>query len=137
MLTGKDLGSAIEKAIELKDVSKAEVARTFKVTPPSVQDWIKRGTIDKSKLPKLWKYFENVVGPEHWGLVEFPPMADDWPFPGIDDFAARYDGLASMERGEIQHAVRQELERIENQRAKRSGKLPPSQPGASPGTAAA
>lgn len=129
MLTGKDLGAAIEKAIKLKKVSKAEVARAFKVRPPSVQDWIKRGTIDKSKLPALWRYFSDVVGPDHWGMVDSHPPAEEWPFPGINDFAARYNGLELMERGEIQSVVRKELERIEAQRTKLSGKSAASQRG--------
>ncbi|WP_144290856.1 S24 family peptidase [Vandammella animalimorsus] len=45
-----------------------EVAEHFGVKPPSVQDWLKRGVISKDKLPELWAYFSDVVGPEHWGL---------------------------------------------------------------------
>lgn len=68
MLTGEQLGAAIRVAIEKKGVSKVTVAAYFGVKPPSVQDWINRGTIGKEKLPKLWAYFADVVGPEHWGL---------------------------------------------------------------------
>lgn len=70
MLSGKQLGAAIEAARLLKNVPKAAMARHFKVSPPSIQDWVKRGTIDKSRLPELWDYFSDVVGPEHWGLGE-------------------------------------------------------------------
>lgn len=71
MLKGKDLGDAIGKAIDLKISSKAvktkaEVAKHFGVKPPSLHDWIKRGVISKDKLPELWRYFSDVVGPEHW-----------------------------------------------------------------------
>lgn len=69
MLTGKALGEAIAQAIEKKGVAKADVARHFGVKPPSVQDWINRGTIDKGRLQQLWQYFGDVVGPEHWGLA--------------------------------------------------------------------
>lgn len=68
MLKGEELGKAIEEAIRLKGVRKAEVARHFRVQGPSLQGWIKTGRIDKGKLPELWAYFSDVVGPEHWGL---------------------------------------------------------------------
>ena len=60
MLSGKDLGRAIEQAINKKIASgsvksKAEVARHFKVQPPSIYDWIKKGSISKDKLPELFK----------------------------------------------------------------------------------
>ncbi len=71
MLTGKELGDALADAIKKKGVSKAEVARHFGVTPPSVQDWIKFGRISKIHIQPLLTYFSDVVGPEHWG---FPPQ---------------------------------------------------------------
>lgn len=79
MLSGKELGQAIELAINKKISSgaiktKAEVARHFKIKPPSIHDWIKKGSISKDKLPELWNYFSDVVGPEHWGLKEIPAM---------------------------------------------------------------
>jgi hypothetical protein len=72
MLTGKELGLAIKSAIELKRVSKSHLAKDFDVKPPAVDDWIKRGTISKDKLQKLWVYFSDVVGPEHWGFASYP-----------------------------------------------------------------
>jgi hypothetical protein len=72
MLTGKELGVAIREAVDLKKVRLADVARHFHVSPPSVQDWINKGTIHKRRLPELWLYFSDVVGPEHWGLSSFP-----------------------------------------------------------------
>ncbi|WP_105454385.1 DNA-binding transcriptional repressor RacR [Escherichia coli] len=77
MLSGKDLGRAIEQAINKKIAfgsvkSKAEIARHFNVQPPSIYDWIKKGSISKDKLPELWRFFSDVVGPEHWGLNEYP-----------------------------------------------------------------
>ena len=68
MLTGTALGAAIEAARKKKGVSKKALGEAFGVQPPSVQDWVNRGTIDKEKLPGLWRYFSDVVGPEHWGL---------------------------------------------------------------------
>lgn len=72
MLTGEKLGQAIKAAIETKAVTQRAVAEHFGVKPPSVQDWIKRGTIGKEKLPQLWDYFADVAGPRHWGLERFP-----------------------------------------------------------------
>jgi SOS-response transcriptional repressor LexA len=74
MLTGEKLGSAIEAAIKLKGVTKKEVAAHFGVQPPSIQDWVKRGTIGKEKLPKLWSYFSDVVPATHWGLDAIPAV---------------------------------------------------------------
>lgn len=74
MISDKELGDAIREAIILKGVTKKSVADYFGVKPPSVQDWIARGTISKEKLPALWEYFSDVVGPEHWGLSSFPSL---------------------------------------------------------------
>lgn len=87
MLTGETLGAAIKAAINLKGVSKVEVAQHFGVKPPSVQDWINRGTISKEKLPDLWEYFSDVVGPEHWGLRGWsglPRASAPSPIPSKD-----------------------------------------------------
>lgn len=77
MLSGIELGRAIEQAINKKisagsAKSKAEIARHFKIKAPSIHDWIKKGSISKEKLPELWNYFSDVVGPEHWGLNGYP-----------------------------------------------------------------
>lgn len=68
MLTGKELGRAINDAIKRKGVSQAQVARHFDIKPPSISDWIKRGTIRKDRIEELVRYFSDVVGPEHWGI---------------------------------------------------------------------
>jgi hypothetical protein len=68
MLTGPDLGAAIEAARIAKGVSKKQLADDFSVKPPSIQGWVKNGRIDKSKLMDVIAYFAGVVGPEHWGL---------------------------------------------------------------------
>lgn len=73
MLTGPELGAAIEEARLKKRVTKRALARHFGVEPPSVQDWVKRGTINKAKLPELWSYFSDVVDLEHWGLSATGP----------------------------------------------------------------
>ncbi|WP_295378429.1 XRE family transcriptional regulator [uncultured Pseudacidovorax sp.] len=89
MLTGKELGAAIRAAIERKGVTQREVADFFGVKPPSVSDWINKGTIGKDKLVKLWQYFDE-VGPEHWGMSSFPtpPKALDSDFlPGFEKLA--------------------------------------------------
>lgn len=68
MLTGPELGAAIEAARIAKGVSKKDLADDFSVKPPSIQGWVKNGRIDKSKLMDVIAYFSDVVGPEHWGL---------------------------------------------------------------------
>lgn len=68
MLTGPELGAAIEAARIAKGVSKKKLADDFEVKPPSVQGWVKNGRIDKSKLMDVIAYFSDVVGPDHWGL---------------------------------------------------------------------
>lgn len=68
MLTGPELGAAIEAARIAKGVSKKNLADDFSVKPPSIQGWVKNGRIDKSKLMDVIAYFSDVVGPEHWGL---------------------------------------------------------------------
>jgi len=68
MLTGPELGAAIEAARIAKGVSKKKLADDFQVKPPSVQGWVKYGRIDKSKLMELIAYFGDVVDHKHWGL---------------------------------------------------------------------
>lgn len=68
MLTGPDLGAAIEAARIKKKIAKNALAEVFGVKPPSIQGWVKNGRIDKSKLIDVMRYFSDVVGPEHWGL---------------------------------------------------------------------
>lgn len=90
MLTGPDLGAAIEAARIAKGVSKKRLADDFQVKPPSVQGWVKNGRIDKSKLMDVIAYFADVVGPEHWGLrpgFSYENIPDD-----LD--AAAYQGPA-------------------------------------------
>jgi len=68
MLTGPELGAAIEAARIAKGVSKKKLADDFSVKPPSIQGWVKNGRIDKSKLMDVIAYFADVVGPSHWGM---------------------------------------------------------------------
>lgn len=89
MLKGTEFGAAIGKAIQLKldagfAKSKAEIARHFNVKPPSLVDWVKKGSVAKDKLPELWRYFSDVAGPSHWGMTpaEWPagltqPLSDE------------------------------------------------------------
>lgn len=79
MLNKKELGKAIEAAIRLKIASGAiktqtEVAAHFSVKPPSINDWKSKGTIAKSRIPELFRYFSDVAGPDHWGLTQA-----EWP----------------------------------------------------------
>lgn len=69
MLTGPELGAAIESARIKKGVSKKKLADDFGVAPPSIQGWVKFGRIDKAKLMELMVYFSDVAPPSHWGLT--------------------------------------------------------------------
>lgn len=106
MLTGPMLGAAIESAREKKGVKKAELARLFAVKPPSIQDWVNKGTISKDKLIPLIRYFSDVVGPEHWGLDSMEaletPAGLDWM-----DFLtfAQDEALAISDRDRRDHVV--------------------------------
>lgn len=82
MLTGKELGAAIDAAIRKKGITKAELAREFGVKPPSVQDWVKHGRISKTHLPHLLAYFADVAGPEHWGLPSGQTAQSSTPLSG-------------------------------------------------------
>ncbi|TFL14027.1 hypothetical protein CSC67_07600 [Pusillimonas caeni] len=73
VLYGKDLALAIERAIEIKIdkgkiKSRTDVAHEFGVSPQAIRGWVRTGSIGKERLPKLWEYFSDVVGPEHWGF---------------------------------------------------------------------
>ncbi|WP_375738049.1 helix-turn-helix transcriptional regulator [Pseudomonas boanensis] len=70
MLTGPELGAAIEAAVAKKGITKKKLAEDFGVKPPSVQGWVKNGRIDKSRLFELLAYFSDVVDASHWGLPE-------------------------------------------------------------------
>lgn len=76
MLKGEKLGAAIEAARIKKGVSKAELARQFKVKAPSVQGWVKNGRISKDTLAEVITYFSDAVGPEHWGLDNSSPFVN-------------------------------------------------------------
>jgi len=69
MLTGKALGEAIKSALDKTEMTQADVARHFKVKPPSVSGWITTGRISKPNFEKLRLLLADVVGPEHWGLA--------------------------------------------------------------------
>ncbi|MGP3789444.1 S24 family peptidase [Pseudomonas sp. B392_1p] len=68
MLTGSELGAAIEAARIKKNVPKNALAKVFGISAPSVNGWVSTGRIDKSKLIEVIRYFSDVVGPDHWGL---------------------------------------------------------------------
>ena len=68
MLTGQELGAAIEAAAAKKGITKKKLAEDFGVKPPSVQGWVKHGRIDKSRLFDLIEYFSDVADASHWGI---------------------------------------------------------------------
>ena len=63
MLSGIELGRAIEAARIKKGVSKADMARTFKVRPPSISGWIDNGRISKENFNLVMEYFADTVTP--------------------------------------------------------------------------
>ena len=74
MLKGKELGAAFRKALELKlaankKLTKKRIASEFGIQPPSLYDWMDRGTIDKEHFSTLWKFFSDVVPASHWGIT--------------------------------------------------------------------
>lgn len=114
MLTGKALGQAIRQAIELKLASgaartKVEIAKHFGVQPPSLHDWINSGTISKDKLPALWAYFADVVGPEHWGMDHIPARAQ--VPPEHLELLALFDKLSSQQQADVLDNLRQTVQR--------------------------
>ena len=79
MINGKEFGAAIGAAIKKKQAAnpglrQKDIAVHFGVKPPSLSDWIKKGSICKSRLSDLWRYFSDVAGPSHWGMTP-----DEWP----------------------------------------------------------
>ena len=69
MIKGAELGKAIETARAKMGISKKDLAARFGVKPPSIQDWVNRGTIDKERLFQLIEFFSGTVDPGHWGLT--------------------------------------------------------------------
>jgi hypothetical protein len=70
MLSGKNLGVALLHAIEIKSISKAQLARDFDVTPQSISAWVNYGRIHKKHIQNLVQYFLPEVSSSHWGLAE-------------------------------------------------------------------
>lgn len=108
MLNKSELGSAIESARLKKGVTKKAMADHFGVKPPSIQDWVKHGRIDKEHLPELFRYFSDVVGPDHWGLAQ-----DDFEFA----YVFYQDILAKLPPSILQALRDLSLATPENQKA--------------------
>lgn len=119
MLTGKELGDALARAMATKQVNQPAVAKEFGVQQPSVSEWIRFGRIAKKHIPHLVEYFSDVVGPEHWGL---PPTwtASHWPLPMVD--CGRYQKLDAADQAYAQAKM---MAAIEEREAKASGKVAP------------
>ncbi len=103
MLTKAELGAAIEAARKAKGITKKALAERFGVKPPSVQDWVKNGTIEQQRLLELIEFFSDVVGPEHWGLTNW--QNTQHPTEGSPVYLARemshqrtYSGRPTTER---------------------------------------
>ena len=102
MFTGVELGNAIRSAIATKGVTQTTVAEHFGVRQSSITDWLKRGTISKDKLPELWAYFSDVVGPEHWGLSGVAAVQSQWQHLGTQEHRVPYtDTPAASDFSEV------------------------------------
>ncbi|MDQ4227057.1 S24 family peptidase [Pseudomonas aeruginosa] len=122
MLTGPQLGAAIEAARLAKNMSKKALAEQFGVKPPSVQGWINTGRIDKAKLIELISFFSGVVGAEHWGLSEkeaelIAPSSPPTQHPGssaaekVMEMLQRHGkGLSGEAKEKIAQAVAESLD---------------------------
>ncbi|HCF7312657.1 TPA: LexA family transcriptional regulator [Pseudomonas aeruginosa] len=122
MLTGPQLGAAIEAARLAKKMSKKALAEQFGVKPPSVQGWINTGRIDKAKLIELISFFSGVVGAEHWGLSEkeaklISPSSPPTQHPGslaaekVMEMLQRHGkGLSGEAKEKIAQAVAESLD---------------------------
>lgn len=117
MLTGPELGAAIEAARIAKGVSKKKLADDFSVKPPSVQGWVNNGRIDKSKLMDVIAYFSDVVGPDHWGLA--PGFT--YSSPTLESRTLYFNGADDLPASSAADKVRQMLEgkALDDQRLKR------------------
>ena len=126
MLTGKELGDAIESARIAKGISKKKLAEDFGVAPPSVQGWVKNGRIDKAKLMELIRYFSDVVKPAHWGLSK--PIADIITSDGLEIEAKEHSGkvvdLGSRRRSSNKNFI--VIPHFDIQASMGPGKNPPS-----------
>lgn len=71
MLTGKDLGRAIAKALADNEKSQADAARYFGLKPPSVSGWIKTGRISKDNFDKLRAWLTKTPD-SFWGAESGP-----------------------------------------------------------------
>lgn len=83
MLTGTDLGAALDAAIKKLTktpgtgyTSRSELASSLAVSGPAVAGWCKTGSIKKDRLIELWKILAKVVPPEHFGLTAWPWITD-------------------------------------------------------------
>ena len=103
MLTGQALGEALEKAIALKGVSKAQLARDFGVRGPSVHDWIANGRIGKRHIDKLIAYFADVVPASHWGISEPFGSAQTQSTSGVARFVTLPEDTARFVGAKPQH----------------------------------
>lgn len=71
-----------------KGVTQQQLADAFGVLQPSVSYWVRTGRVEKGKLNRLFHYFVDVAGPEHWGITAFA-------IPSVDilDLSRRLDAL--------------------------------------------
>lgn len=111
VLQGTDLAAAIRSALELKStqpgigrVGPTALARALEMTQPSASELLKTGRLAKEKLPLLLAFFEDVVGPDHFGL----------PFSKFEaEFLRHLRKLPGRTQQELLDKVRTAAERID------------------------
>jgi transcriptional regulator with XRE-family HTH domain len=106
MLQGTELGLAIKAAIEKKGISQRALAKAMGVKPPSVTEWCQKGTISKGKLENLWRFFEDVVGPDHWGLeVSYPTVNEQASGYQLSDLAIARRAVRAIANHLLEHGI--------------------------------
>lgn len=65
----EDLGNAIQRALEENNISPAQAAKLFGVTPPSITGWFQTGRISKRNFEKLREICKKTPN-SHWGLPD-------------------------------------------------------------------
>lgn len=91
--------------------SAKELATHCHTTPQAVSGWKKTGRITKTNLEKATEYFGHGPSFTRTGVIAMEPLANGWPFPGID--RQRLLRLAHDQQIEIQGLVRERMERFE------------------------
>lgn len=74
----------------------------------------KKGSISKEKLPELWSYFSDVVGPEHWGLGDEIISRESLieRDPQVDIFSEKYMSASEEKRAVVDFVLLSSQEKL-------------------------